>query len=158
VSKPFLVLLAAAVAIAMIVAGCGGSNDSSSEGSSSLTKAEFVKQGNAICAKGSEEIETGFKAFEKENNSSENKQPSKAMQMEAAETILIPSVRKQVEGIRDLAAPSGEEQKVDKILSAAEEGIEKSEEDPTILITGSANPFGKSNKLASEYGLVKCGE
>jgi hypothetical protein len=147
---------AAFAAIAMIVAGCGGGGDSSSD-SSSLTKAEFLKQGNAVCAKGNQEIEEGFEEFEKENGS-QSKQPTKAQLTEAIETIVLPAVRNQVEGVEGLGAPSGEEDKVEAITDAANEALEEGEEDPASLTSEKADPFAEANELANEYGLVKCGE
>jgi hypothetical protein len=155
-SKSLIALLVAVAAIAMIVAGCGGSSDSS-ESTSSLTKAQFVKQGNAICAKGNKEIQEGFEEFEKEVGS-QNKQPTKAQLTEAIETIVLPAVRQQVEGVKALGAPSGEEAEVEAITDSAEEAVEKGEEDPAALTTEKADPFAKANKLAREYGLTTCGE
>ena len=154
-SKPFIALLVALAAISMIAAGCGDSDDSTD--SSGLTKAEFLKQGNAICAKGNKEIEKGFEEFEAENGL-ENKQPSKAQLTEAIETVVLPAISEQVEGIEGLEPPSGEEAKVEALTDAAAEGVEKGEEDPAALTTEKADPFAKANKLANEYGLVKCGE
>jgi hypothetical protein len=155
VSKPFIALLAALAAISMIAAGCGGGDDSTD--SSGLTKAEFLKQGNAICAKGNKEIEEGFEEFEAENGL-ENKQPTKAQLTEAIEEVIIPAVRGQVEGIEDLEPPSGEEAKVESVTAAASEGLEKAEEDPAAMTSEKADPFAKANELANEYGLTKCGE
>jgi hypothetical protein len=154
-SKSHIALLAVLAALAMIVVGCGGSSDSS-ESTSSLTKAEFVKQGNAICAKGNKEIQEGFEEFEQEVGS--QKQPTKAQLTEAIETIVLPGVGKQVEGIKALPAPDGEAAEVEAITDAAEEALEKGEEDPAALTTEKADPFAKANELANEYGLVKCGE
>jgi len=154
-SKSLIALLVAVSAIAMIVAGCGGSSDSS-ESTSSLTRAEFVKQGNAICAKGNKEIQEGFEEFEQEVGS--QKQPTKAQLTEAIETIVLPAVREQVEGVQDLGAPSGEEAKVEAITDSAEEALEEGEEDPASLTSEKADPFAKANELANEYGLTKCGE
>ena len=156
-SKRFIALLAALAALALIVAGCGsGSDSTSNETTSSLTKAEFVKQGNAICAKGSKEINEGFEKFAKENGFSEKKQPSKAELEEGIESIVIPGVRKEIEGIRALGPPDEE---AEAVLDAAEEGLEKGEEDPSLLAKEeSAGPFAKANKLSREYGLTKCGE
>jgi hypothetical protein len=156
VSKALVVALAAFAAIAMIVAGCGGGGDSTTE-SSSLTKAEFLEQGNSVCAKGNKEIEEGFEEFEKENGL-QDKQPTKAQLTEAIETVVLPAVRDQVEGIEALGAPSGEEAKVEAITVAADEAVEEGEEDPASLTSEKADPFAEANELANEYGLVKCGE
>ena len=156
-SKPFIALLAALAAISMIVAGCGGSDDST-DSTSSLTKAEFVKKGNAICAEGNKEIDAGFEEFAKENNLPENKRPSQAQLTEAVEEVVLPAVEGQVESIRDLGLPSEGGEEADEILTAAEEAIEQGEEDPASLASEKADPFAKANKLAREYGLAKCGE
>lgn len=158
-SKPLIALFAALALLAIVVAGCGGGSDSTNTDAttSSLTKAEFLKQGNAVCAKGNKEIEEGFEEFEKENGL-QNKRPTNAQLTEAIETIVIPKVRQQIEGVKALGAPSGEEAEVEAITDAAEEALEKGEEDPAALAGGKADPFTKANKLANEYGLVKCGE
>jgi hypothetical protein len=154
VSKRFVALLAALAAFALIVAGCGGGG-SSTESTSSLTKAEFVKKGNAICTKGNEEIEEGFEKFGKEHGFSKNKQPSQAELEEAVETVVIPRISKEIEGIRALGPPDEE---AEAVVDAAEEALEKGEEDPkSFLKEESAGPFAKVNKLSREYGLTVCG-
>jgi hypothetical protein len=155
-NKGLLALLAGALAVALVIAGCGSSSDSST--TASLSKAEFVKQGNAICKAGNKEIEEGFEEFTKENNLSKTKPPSKAIQEEAAETILIPAINNQVEEIRALGTPEGDEGEVDEILTDAEEAVEESEEDPTSLLGAEPAKFKELNKESREYGLTVCGE
>ncbi|HET9153986.1 MAG TPA: hypothetical protein VFN85_07715 [Solirubrobacterales bacterium] len=157
-SKTLMALSAAVAVLAILVAGCGGGSDSSSTeaSTSSLTKAEFVKEGNAICAKGSKEINEGFEQFVEENGLSKKKAPPKAVQEEAVETVLIPRIRKEVESIRALGPPDEE---AEAVLDAAEAALEKGEEEPIqFLKEESEGPFAKANKLSREYGLVKCGE
>lgn len=156
--KPLMSLLAAVVALALI-AGCGGGSDSSTEATtSSMTKAAFLKKGNAICAKGNKEIEQGFEEFGKEHKFSKTNEPTQAELEEAAEEVLIPNIRKELDGIRALGAPSGEEAEVEKILAAAEKGLKKGEEDPGVMIKEGEGPFKEANQLAREFGLTTCGE
>jgi hypothetical protein len=58
--------------------------------------------------------------------------------------------------VSGLRPPHGETQEVEAIITAAEEAIEKGEEDPASLVTDSGGPFTKANKLAREYGLTAC--
>ena len=150
-----IAVLAAAAAILVIAAGCGGGSDSSSD-SSSVTKAQFVKEADAICVKGDKQNEKEFEEFAKEHNLSEGKEPSKEVQEEAVQDLVVPGVRQQIEEIDDLAVPSGDEAKIEEVVSSVEEGLEELEEDPTLLFKGK-NPLGKGSKLAREYGMVKCG-
>lgn len=154
-SKRLVPLFAVLSVLALIVAGCGSSG-SSTDTTSSLTKAAFVKQGNAICAKGNEEINEGFEEFVEERGLSKTKAPSKAVQEEAVEAVLIPRIQKELESIRALGPPDEE---AEAVLDAAEEALEKGEEDPILFLKEeSTGPFAKANKLAREYGLTKCGE
>jgi basic membrane lipoprotein Med (substrate-binding protein (PBP1-ABC) superfamily) len=155
VSK-LIAVLAAAAAILLIVAGCGGGSDSSSE-SSSITKAQFIKQADAICAKGNKENEAEFEKFAKEKGLSEKKEPTKAQQEEAISEIVGPGVQKQIEEIDALGAPEGDEGKIEAMIDAVEEGVEEIEENPAALVEGK-NPLAKGSKLAKEYGLKTCGE
>jgi hypothetical protein len=154
VSKPFIALLAAVVAISMIVVGCGGGDDSTD--SASLTKAQFVKQADAICTEGDKQNEKEFEDFAKEHNLSEGKEPSKAVQEEAVQEIVVPGVRQQIEEIDDLGAPKGDEAKIEDVVTSVEEGLDELEEDPTLLFKGK-NPLEKGSTLAREYGMAKCG-
>jgi hypothetical protein len=150
-------LLAAAAVVAILVAGCGGGSDSTGS-TSSLTKAEFVKQGNAICAKGNKAIEEGFENWVKENHLKQNQQPTKAELAAVSEEVLIPNVQTELEEIRALGLPSEGGGEADKLLKAAEKGLEEGEEDPSVLANESSGTFAEANKLAREFGLVKCGE
>jgi hypothetical protein len=158
-SKGPLALLAAVLAIALVAAGCGSSSDttgSTEPTESSLTKTEFLKKGNAICAAGNKEIEEGFESFAHENNLSQNQKPSDAEFEEISETVLAPAVSGQIEGLRALGAPEGDEGELDELLSNVEGTLEEVEENPAML--GEKDPFAAVNKEAQAYGLTACGE
>ena len=140
------------LAIALIAAGCG-SGSATTTTVAVLTKQEFLKQGNRICAEGNKEINAAFEEFLKKNNIGHKEEPTQAQKTEIAETILLPSVTKQVEGVNSLGAPDGE---AEAVILAAEEAIGKGEEDPALLVTEGSGPFAKANKLAREYGLTAC--
>jgi hypothetical protein len=154
-SKGLAASIFGVLAIALIAAGCGGGNDTTT--TASLTKAEFLKQGNQICDEGNKEINAGFEEFLKKNNLSHRQKPTQAQREEVAETVILPGVAKQVEGVKALGAPSGEEEKVDAIIEGAEEAIEEAEEDPAAFVNEEGgDPFKEVDKLTSEYGLTSC--
>ena len=152
----FIAVLLGAMAGALLIAGCGSSSDTT-ESTASISKAAFLKQGNAICKAGNEEINEGFEKFGKENNL-QNKEPSEAQFEEITETILVPSVSKQISGVRALGAPEGEEGEIDEFLTNAEEALEELEEEPSLAgAEGKEEPFFTVNKEAAALGLTACG-
>jgi hypothetical protein len=153
-SKRLIALLAALAALALVVAGCGGGSDSTD--SSSLTKAQLIKQGDAICEKGEETLEAEANEFAKENGIDTSK-PTKAQQEEVIEQVVAPALRKQAEELRELGTPSGEEEAVEEIFDTLEEGTEELEEEPGKLLEGN-NPVEKAGNLAQKYGFKECGE
>ncbi len=154
--KRYFAPLVALAGLAMFAAGCGGSDDGTT--TASLTKAEFVKQGNAICQAGNEEINSEVESFAEENGLSGNDQPTAEQLEELATDILIPSVSKQVGEVRDLGAPSAVEQEVDAFLDHAEKVVEEVEADPTLITEAKTSPFESVNKEAAALGLNVCAQ
>jgi hypothetical protein len=142
-----------AVAIALVGVGCGDDSSSSGDSSSSasITKEEFVTQANAICAEGNKEIDAGA-----QETFSAGK-PSEADIEKFATETLIPSVEQQVADIRALGAPEGDEDQVNAILDAADQGLEEAKSDPSVVADEKADPFAEANKLANDYGISECG-
>ncbi len=146
-------LLAAALAGVMALAGCGGSDSSTSTTSETLTKSEFVAKANAICAKGNQEIRAaGKKLF------SSGQAPSQAAQEKFVTATVIPSIQQQVDAVDDLPAPAGDEQKVQAIVNAARSALDKVKQDPSLITAqGQSDPFAQADKLTNSYGLTQCG-
>lgn len=155
-NKPVMALFVALAALAVLVAGCGGGGGGGSEEStSSLTKSELIKKGDAICKEGEEALEEEANEFAKENNIDTSK-PTKAQQEEVIAQVVAPALHKQAEELRQLGSPSGEESKVEGIFDALEEGTKELEEEPGKLL-GGTNPVEKASQLAKEYGFKECG-
>jgi hypothetical protein len=152
-----IALLIAAAAVALVAAGCGSDN-STTDSTASLTKAEFLKQGNAICAAGNKEINAGFEKFFKENEFSKKNQPTQADFEEGAEEIVVPSVRKQIDELKELEAPEGEEEEFETLFENAEAQLEKGEEDTSLLTDENNDLFAGVNKEAKALGLGSCAE
>jgi hypothetical protein len=153
--KTFIPLLAGALAIALVAAGCGGGSGSST---ASISKAEFEKQGNAICAQGEKRIQQEARKYAKEHHLQQK--PTTAQFTEIAETIVIPGIQQQLDELRALGAPAGEESQVKETFAAVEEGLEEIKKEPAKVIQpeGSIPAFAKANKMARGLGLETCGE
>lgn len=164
-SKRLLVLFAAVFAIALVAAGCGSSDDSTTDSTdggetstASITKPELIKQGDEICAAGNEAIEEQADEFAEENGI-DTENPTTEQQEEVVAQVIAPEVAAQAEEIGALGAPSGDEDEVAAIVSGVEKAAEEVEEDPSLIVEGEgAGPFEEANELATEYGFKVCGE
>jgi hypothetical protein len=127
------------------LAGCGGGSDDR------LTKDEFLKQGNAICAKGDKQIETAAgKAFATPDN------PTKAEVVTFAKTVVLPTVQDEVDELRALSPPKEDEARIDEILDKAQAALDKLRANPALLVSDTG--FEEANRLAGAYGLTACAD
>ena len=144
------------VAVGVLAAGCGGGDDTSSETSAALSKAEFVKQADAICAKGNEAIEGEVEEFA-EDNDVDIEKPTAEQQEEVIADVVAPATRQQIEEIAELGVPSGDEEQIEAMIESVETGTDELEEQPELLLE-EKNPLADGSKLARAYGLKECGE
>lgn len=146
--------LVAALIIGVCVAGCGSSSSSSTESTAAISKAEFIAKGNAVCAKGNKAQEAESNAFIKQHGL-QNKKPSKAQETELAETVLAPNIQSQIDGVKALGAPSGEEAQVNAALEISQQTLEKVEANPELFF-GNQDPFAAAGKQLHALGLKEC--
>ena len=147
------VMLVAIVALLPVAAGCGSSKKKSAAAAPALTKAAFLKRGNAICKRGNQQInQVSRKLFP-----TKNARPSQAQLKKFATATLIPSVQSQINGVKALGAPKGDEAKVSAIITSAQAALDQGKKDPLLLVSSKHDPFAKTNKLAKAYGLTVCG-
>lgn len=150
--------IAVAVILLGLGVGCGGGSDSPE-----ISKAEFVKKANFICAeykslrlaaaekefnpKQRQAIADGPKAFK------EFQAEFKALGEELLQEKTIPLMETQLEKLEALGAPDGDEEKVEKMLDNMEKATEDTEEAgfPKAVV---GNQFDEFEKEAEEYGLT----
>jgi hypothetical protein len=145
-------ILAVAVALALggLAAGCGDDNKDSS--GDALTKQEFLVKGNAICNAGNKEVETAFETAIPKG------QPTKEQLDTVVTDSLVPSVQRQIDSIRDLPAPEGDEDQITEMLDKAELAVQDVRENPSLATqNGSQDPFAEVQKELTAYGLTACG-
>jgi hypothetical protein len=149
-SKRFVALLAGVAALVMLMGGCGGSDEEP------LTKAEYLKKADAICAKASSEMAADYQAFAKENEIKKGELPSSAQGREVAKALYLPNLQRRVESLATLSSPSGDEEKVEAFLSAAERGIAEAEKNINGLLGQGKYPFEEAKKIGATYGYKVC--
>ncbi len=140
----------------LLVAGCGSSSSSTTTTTTAaISKAEFVAKGNAICAAGTKKEEAGFMAFAKQHGISEKEEPTKAQQAELVETVFAPNIQSQIDSVKALGAPSGEEQQVTSALETAQETLNKVKAKPELAFS-EQNPFKATGEQLHALGLTQC--
>ena len=166
-TKRALAVLFACLAIAALVAGCGGGDDTTSGGEgtgggsteasgSAPTKAVFIKEADKICDDAEAELDGEIAAYAKENDIPLGKEPTKEQQVEIYAAVVLPNVAKQGEEIAALTPPEGDEETVAEITEALADGVEEGEANPQGLVEGD-NPLADASQKAQAYGLKTCG-
>jgi hypothetical protein len=141
------------LALTLCLCACGGGEETLPAGT--LTKKQFLAKATPICAQGAKEAQ-------KADEAAWNKyQPDHITQDEAVlnkiSLALVPAREEAVRRLRAIGLPKGEEERVDEILTAAEEGFEEGREDPPLLREGTKE-FGlvRAYEMGSKYGLEGC--
>jgi hypothetical protein len=143
-----VLLLGSLLAVALIAAGCGGGDDDSDTTTASLTKSEWIAKADAICKQGNQEIN---QAAQQQFG---NQKPTPAALQQFATGTALPNTHTQVDKIRALGAPSGEEDQVNKILDTVQADIDKAKAAGDI----EESTFADGDALAKQYGLKVCGQ
>jgi len=153
--KASLLALVALLALAALVAGCGGGDETTDSATVTLTKTEFIKQGDTICKEANEENETEAEEFAEENGFTLEK-ASKDELEEAVAEVLVPSLERQAEELDALGAPEGDEEEVEAIVVALEDATAEIEDDPSLVFD--EKTLEKPAQLSGEYGFKVCGQ
>ncbi len=146
--KQLIALFAAVLALALMGAGCGGSS------TPSPSKAEFVKKAEVICKDNSAKIQKSFRSYINEHEDLKN--PTKADYLDLVSTVLVPHIEEEIDELKALGAPKGDEDQVDAIIEAREAGVGAIETYPEEAVENNS-AFKESSELARKYGLRYCG-
>jgi len=72
-----------------------------------------------------------------------------------SETV-VPSYEDLAAQLDALGAPEGDEEEVDAIITALNDGIAVVESDPEAAVASEDDPFEEYQTLAEDYGLQEC--
>jgi len=151
VKKGEFVVLGALATLAMLIAGCGGGGGDTTM---TLTKAAFIKQGDAICKKGNVASGPEIEKFTKENGFTLEK-ASEDQAEEVVTEVLVPNLQRQTEELDALGAPEGDEGEIDALIASLNEATSELEKDPSKYFE--ANALAKPIRLENAYGFKICG-
>jgi hypothetical protein len=152
-----------AVSVAVLV-GCGSSGteepaarttttgapaattSEAGSGTDEMARADFVTRANEICRE----------AIEALSGQEPDTADEDAMVAYLSDTF-IPSVRQQLDDIRDLGFPPGDEAELAEMLDGADAALDRLEADPATVLTSGEDPFAEVNDQLNSYGLTECG-
>jgi hypothetical protein len=116
-----------------------------------LTKAEFIKEADAICSKGIAEKERAVGAGLKSGKPLKYATPAEIKQF--VEVAAVKPYTGIVRRLADLDLPRGEKDAV-ALVQSYEKALKVVEANPVHAVAG--NPFLKSDKAAEAYGIDSC--
>lgn len=144
----------AAPLLVFLAPGCGGGDEpeAGTTTNAAATKPEFLARADEICLS----IETQIEAAGDDLFNAPGR-PDPAEVREFAFDVAIPKLREEVEAIRTLGVPPGDEQPIEEILAATELGVEQIRRDPQILVSSAPPALREAGRLARRYGSRECG-
>ena len=128
------------VLVALLVAACGSSDPEP------LTKAEFLKHGNEICA----QVATQQRAAVEEFDGAE----AGGGEMEEVVVAVLGPVKDMAGELTSLEAPPAQTKAVKVYVAVLDNGIAAAEAKPAAAVSGVA--FKKANVAAERAGLPAC--
>ncbi len=139
-------VLALVVSAALGATACGSDEPR-------LTKGQFIERGNAICAESIQRIEEAAQgAF-----TTPGEIASAEVVGEFATERVAPTVERELERLSELRPPEVDEERIDELLDAGSDGVDRIREDPTVLLSSRDDGLGRFQELAVAYGLENCG-
>jgi hypothetical protein len=157
------IMITALLGAALLVAGCGGDDTTSSsttaagasgasgasgaQGATGILPADFADQANGICKAGNVELNAAFKQLGPGK-------PSQADIENAVTDTIAPNIQGQIDDIRALGEPDQGADELNAFLDDAQSALDDVKADPSTLLQG--DPFAKVNDEAKTLGLQEC--
>lgn len=113
------------------------------------TRAAFLKAGNAICSRATRRMDRVGMTFFKSPG-----QPTRAETIAFARKVAVPTAQAELDQLRALRPPKGDEARVKAILDASQAAVDKVRANPSLLVGD--NGSDRANRLARAYGLTAC--
>jgi hypothetical protein len=142
-------VVVAVVAVGAFATGCGSSDDNSDStttAAAAISKTAFVTQGNQICKQGTAEVDQAGKQL--------GKNVSQAQFDDFVANTVVPNIQKQVDGVKALGAPAGEEAQVNHLISVTQADLDQIKADPSKIQDD--HLFDDSNQAAKAVELTEC--
>jgi hypothetical protein len=135
--------------LALVAAGCGDDDDDGQE-ADAPTKAEFIEQGDKICADADQALADVAIEHYPEGP------PTGDDAVAFAEDVFIPNLQGQHDDLAALTPPEGEEEAVADLLATLQAGIDEIAADPESFVRSDA--LEDASAAAADLGFRSCGQ
>jgi hypothetical protein len=143
----FMAILLGAIGAAALVMGCGGGGD----GDTTVSKAGFEQQANAICKRLSADAEAAMLAWSK--SADENAAGEKVnAQGETASEIMGSHYEAKASSLGELTPPAAAEEQFEALLTALDKALDEGEKEPEGFISGNKS-LEDVGRVSTEIGL-----
>ncbi len=152
------ILAATCILLALILPGCGD-EAATGETDGALSKAEFVRQADAICTKARNEIIQ--KNVGQIRKLADDPKAREDFEYKLVETAVIPALEHEVAQVKALGTPPGNAAPIEQMLKLTEGAIDEAKSEPETYVSGDDyrwgnEHFGAAHKLALAYGMENC--
>jgi len=137
------------------LSACGGGGSDSATDPPHISKAALIKKGDAICAETDKLQRVRLNAYLKVHPTAEESETAFAEMLRIAG---MPPIASEIEQLRALGVPKGDEAKVNAILTGYEKSLRAAEADPKSIFNVTGGPFAPFEKQAAKYGFKACAE
>jgi hypothetical protein len=169
--RSFTLLLTMALAL-VVLGGCGGGGSDGGgkttepssglrEGSetvetSSLSKPQYIAKAEAICGHATENLLKPLFGYMHRHANQPNQSEGELIAA-AIQTAVLPKFQTQIDELRNLGAPSGDEKQIEAFLAAMQRGIDSlAQRNELAHITDLDRELQQAGELALDYGIVNC--
>jgi len=143
----------AAITALVVLPSCGSSNDETVE---TVSKEEFVKQADQVCAKTEKRQLALVNKFEESKSGKESQASTAKAEEELVAFAGVPPIKQQFQELSQLPTPESGSSQVDAYLKALEAGLTTVEKEPALLLNIDSDPFAKAASLAEDFGFKVC--
>lgn len=147
--------VAAALLVALVVAGCGSGGGAPAEHASPAERKAFALRADKLCEESTFKTLDERRAWERKHGIPLER-PNQAQQEEEIVKFMAPAVLQRVRELEALPVPAGEEAQLRKFLDAFREAAERAEKNPSLQI-GYPNIYTPVKELAQQVGFTACG-
>lgn len=151
------ILLVIAVIGIGLATGCGGDsggNGDDGADAGSLSREDFLEQGNEACGELRRGLGQEVSNFERRVG---NRRPRPVLNADVAHYVILPEIEEEAEALRALRLSPGERKRVYLILSAQEQALSRlvfMQRLPSLAVV--RRQFAESGAMFREYGLPDC--